>query len=122
MVGLHRGDDGASRYGASRRMSPFIAHHATRQACRDSIQREGILPSRPTALQPYGVYVFRDDTDIDHNTWSRGRCLRWAHDQRQDVWRVAYIGPMRPDHLVTNAMVLLERVRPSEVTLVTRNR
>jgi hypothetical protein len=101
-------------------MSPLVAFHATRRACRDTIQRFGLLPSRPTQLQPYGVYVFNDD--LEHPTWSRGsRPVVWAPSTRLDVWQVTYIGPMRPDHLVSNGMVFLYPVTPNEVTLVTGN-
>lgn len=101
-------------------MSPLIAYHATRRACRDSIQRDGLLCRSPAGGRPYGVYIFSDD--LDHPTFSRGRCLRWGSHPVQDLWQVAYIGRLTEDRYVENALICLDSIPPSAITLITRNR
>ncbi|MGH7240236.1 MAG: hypothetical protein ACREHG_09285 [Candidatus Saccharimonadales bacterium] len=104
-------------------MSPFIALHATRRACRHSILHLGLLRSQPNRGQPYGIYVYRQDDSIDHQVWLKTfeaiHC-RWAGQPPQDIWMVAYIGPMCEDQYVTNGMVLLQDC--PQVTLVTGNK
>lgn len=103
-------------------MSPFIAFHATRPACRDSIRKRGLLASRPARTQPFGVYVFADT--IRNNPFGmlyRSRRTAWGSSDGQDVWQVAYVGTMMADRFVENAMVLTDTVPPEMVTLVTGN-
>jgi hypothetical protein len=103
-------------------MSPFVAYHATRRACRESIQVYGLCPALPMHGRPFGVYVFSEH--IRHNTHSKGRGarrIRWSSGEGSDVWQVAYIGPLVTDTFIENAVVLLDRVPPLHVTLVTRN-
>lgn len=98
-------------------MSPLVAYHVTRFACRKSISENGLLPNRPTGGRPYGVYVFRPDGALDHgckNSWTE-----WTLNDRQDMWEVAYIGPLMQDDYVLNAVILLGDV--DKVTLVTGN-
>lgn len=93
-------------------MSPLVAYHVTRTACRESIAQHGLLPNQPTKARPYGVYVFRDDGAFDHPGWD-SRTV-WARDfgppLGPDVWEVAYIGPLMVDQYVLNGMVLLGTV------------
>lgn len=98
-------------------MSPLVAYHVTRKACRASIEENGLLCNRPTKARPFGVYVFRWDRSFEHVTWeSRSE---WTFYHGQDLWEVAYIGPLMPDQYVFNALILL---RPAtHVTLVTGN-
>lgn len=96
-------------------MSPMIAYHVTRHACREAILRDGLLCDRPNKGQPFGVYVFREDGSLDH-PGRNSKCF-WTSERSQDVWEVAYIGPMIADQYVLNGYVLL---RPATmVTLVT---
>lgn len=101
-------------------MSPLIAYHATRRACRESILRNGLLCSRPRPFlgvhHPFGVYVFREDGSFDHPCMSR---TVWGHAPRQDLWEVAYIGPMMTDPYVLNAVILL--LPADHVTLMAGN-
>lgn len=97
-------------------MSPLVACHATRNACRHGIQAFGLLPNKLPG-RPYGVYVFRSDHGFDHLGWN-SRC-EWTVTPGQDLWRVAYIGPVMEDQYVCNALILLDTV--DHVTLVTGN-
>lgn len=104
-------------------MSPLIALHATSVACRDSIRRRGLLPGQPNESRPYGVYVYSDGVG---NRGSRcrnqdGSPRIWDSLPAQDVWQVAYIGPMAPDVYIANALILFDRIEPEYITLVTRN-
>lgn len=98
-------------------MSPLVAYHVTRNACRESIRRHGLLPGHDRRGRPFGVYVFRGDNSFDH------LCINsrteWTRAPRQDLWRVAYIGPLTHDAYVLNGFVLLGTV--DNVTLVTGN-
>lgn len=85
-------------------MSPLVAYHVTRTACRDSIQEYGLLPNRLPG-RPYGVYVFRGDDSFDHLGWN-STCV-WHDSPASDLWEVTYIGPLMPDRYVLNAMILL---------------
>ena len=99
-------------------MSPLVAYHATRRACRESISQRGLIASEPTLQQPVGVYVFRHDHR--HGAVMRGGPVAtWDYAPRQDLWQVAYIGPLMLDRFVSNGFILLKSVPPSEVTLVT---
>lgn len=103
-------------------MSPIVGLHATSRRCRDSIREYGIIPSEPTLLQPFGVYVFSDDDEFTHPTYSRSSMpsfVTWAAEWCQDVWAVAYIGPIVPDHLVANALVFLTEEPVTLITLIT---
>lgn len=98
-------------------MSPLVAYHATRPACRASIAEHGLLPNSPKGARPYGVYVFRSDDEFAHV--GRNTRAEWDHHPRQDLWEVAYIGRLMPDRYVLNGMILLGTV--THVTLVTGN-
>lgn len=98
-------------------MSPLVAYHATSYKCRDSIQRHGLLCNRTAGKRPLGVYVFREDGSLDHPGWN-SRTI-WTSGRAQDIWEVAYIGPIMADQYVLNAMILLLPAR--HVTLVTGN-
>lgn len=98
-------------------MSPVVAYHATRAACRDSIHAYGLLANRPTQARPFGVYVFRTDDSFAHVTWESD--TEWGSWYGQDLWEVTYIGPMMLDQYVLNALILLGRVE--HVSLVTGN-
>lgn len=84
-------------------MSPIVAYHATRSACRRSILQRGLLGNQPNKSRPFGVYVFNDDFGHGARHW-----VRWSYSHRQDLWRVTYIGPVRIDEYVTNGMILLD--------------
>lgn len=98
-------------------MSPIVAYHVTRAACRESIQANGLLPNQPTKARPYGVYVFRFDGSFHHWTWESR--TEWTFYHNQDLWCVSYIGPLMLDQYVSNAMILLDVV--DHVSLVTGN-
>lgn len=98
-------------------MSPLVAYHATRPACREGIVTNGLLPSSYPRHRPYGVYVFRMDGSFDHLCWNSR--TYWDASPRADVWQVAYIGPLMIDQYVQNGMILLGTV--DRVTLVTGN-
>ena len=105
-------------------MSPLVALHVTRVTCRESIRQRGLIPAQPRKGRPFGVYVYTDGNDFDHTTWMRkftSRATVWAAGPRQDIWAVAYIGPLTVDRYVRNALIFLEKVTPEHVTLVTRN-
>jgi hypothetical protein len=95
-------------------MSPIMALHASRDCCRHSIRKHGLLPAQPMRGRPYGVYVFRDDGAFDHLGWN-SRTV-WEHHPKLDLWECAYIGPLCIDQYVLNAMVFLDTVE--HVTLV----
>jgi hypothetical protein len=95
-------------------MSPLVAYHATRRACRDSILRNGLLGNSPNGGRPFGVYVFRVDGGLDHVC--RNSRLAWDVARAQDLWQVAYIGPVMLDRYVLNAAILLAPA--THVTLV----
>ena len=98
-------------------MSPLVAYHATNPKCRESIRDNGLLPSQPIMGRPHGVYVFRPDESFDHLGWnSHGM---WDCAPGEDLWKVAYIGPLMIDQYILNAMILLGTV--DHVTLVTGN-
>lgn len=103
-------------------MSPVIFYHSTLPRHRESIERLGLLPGLPHPAQYFGVYVYNDD--FGHATHTKGsfrrafRCY-WAHGDGNDLWQVAYIGPMFEDQFVENGMVLEDTA--TQVTLVTRN-
>lgn len=98
-------------------MSPIVGYHATRDACRRSIKRDGLIAMMPTGYRPMGVYVFRDDGSFDHPGFN-SKCV-WEWEPRQDLWEAAYIGPLMEDEYVLNALIFLENVE--HVTLVTGN-
>lgn len=97
-------------------MSPVVAYHVTRSACRSSIRTYGLLPASPMK-RPFGVYVFRDDDSFAHVTWES--TAEWTYYHGQDLWEVAYIGPMMLDQYVLNALIFLGPV--DHVSLVTGN-
>ena len=99
-------------------MSPLVAYHATRRACRDSILQNGLLCDRPTGKRPFGVYVFREDGSLDHSGMNTRTV--WESHRAQDLWEVSYIGPIAPDRFVLNAVILLQPA--TQVTLVTGNK
>lgn len=103
-------------------MSPLIAYHATPMRHRNSIAELGLLACCPMKGRPYGVYVFSNA--FDHPVFSRARRSRaikckWDWQPPSDLWQVAYIGPLSPDHYVANAMILHERVPPQCLSLIT---
>lgn len=98
-------------------MSPIVGYHATRNCCRQSIRKYGILPGQPAKGRPHGVYVFRHDGAFDHVGFN-SRTV-WEAHSRLDVWECAYIGPVVEDRFVLNAMIFLDSVQ--HVTLVTGN-
>lgn len=103
-------------------MSPIVGFHATTRRCRDGIRKRGLIPSEPSMLQPFGVYVYRPDDEFTHPIFSRASrpvFTTWASDWPQDVWEVSYIGPLMPDHLVTNALVFLTTEPITDITLIT---
>lgn len=93
-------------------MSLFIGYHATPRRNRASILAHGLRAHTPDG-RPNGVYVFNDDL---HNPDAMS--LQWSRGAGQDLWQVAYFGPMQPDRLCWNA-VILPSVTP--VTLVSGN-
>jgi hypothetical protein len=104
-------------------VSPLAAYHSTSRRHRESIQEHGLLPNLPNATQLYGVYVFRDD--LYHRTRHmriRGAFrqvrVRWAHETHNDLWEVAYVGPLCPDQFVENGLVLY--YPPQLVSLLTQ--
>ena len=119
-MGLHWGTHGRSRDGA---VSPFVGYHAAHPLARNSILREGLVcgkltgrvVARPPDPHPWGVFVFNDD--YENPTGWMGK---WAKGPTQDLWSVSYIGPMCPDPLLRNAVILLAD-RVTTVTLVTGN-
>lgn len=102
-------------------MSPFVAYHATSRRHRDSIWQHGLLIDYSGERSPerIGIYVFNDE--CQHPTFSRSPIggIWWSYGVRQDVWQVAYIGPLAPDHYVNNGMILYERVPPQCLSLIT---
>lgn len=89
-----------------------MAYHSTPRRHREAIQRYGLLPSLPSPAQFYGVYVYRDD--YSHPTRAKGNLSRsfrchWSHAAPNDLWRVAYIGPLCGDQFVENGLVLFDR-------------
>lgn len=98
-------------------MSPLVAYHATRAACRESIRQHGLLPTGSHDGRPFGVYVFRPDSELDHPC--KNSACEWECHPRQDLWETAYIGPLAPDQYVLNAVILFGLV--DHVTLVTSN-
>jgi hypothetical protein len=67
------------------------------------------------------VYVFSEYILNNPYGMYRSRRTRWEWYGQEDLWQVAYIGPMLADRLVENAMILLGDVLPEMVTLVTGN-
>lgn len=105
-------------------MSPLVAYHATSRKCRDSIGDDGLIACQPMRGRPHGVYVYRDDDSIDHPTFTRAGPIRWGcfgGPYGSDLWRIAYVGPLTSDHYVTNALICLDSIPPSAITLITRN-
>lgn len=100
------------------RMSPFICYHVTARRNRSSIRELGLLAARPRGggnveRQPYGVYAFSPDLrNFDSAP------VEWCWWDGLDCWQIAHIGPMRPDPLVRNGIILS---RVTDVTLVTGN-
>lgn len=98
-------------------MSPVLVYHTSPFRRRAGILRHGkIFPNEPSAAEPYGVYVYRDDGSWNHPTWN-SRTV-WTAG-RQDVWMIAYIGPIMMDKFVHNGMILLDVA--DHVTLTTGN-
>lgn len=101
-------------------MSPFVAYHATSRRHRDSIREHGLLLNfERMSPERNGVYVFNDE--CEHPTFSRSALggIFWSYGVNQDLWEVAYIGPMAPDHFVNNGIILYERVPPECLSLIT---
>jgi hypothetical protein len=102
-------------------VSPLVAYHSTPRRHRASIERHGLLCGLPNVGQHFGVYVYSDD--YEHATCERRRSKQywvyWAHRPPNDLWRVAYIGPLCPDQYVANALVLFERVQVLHLSRVT---
>lgn len=94
----------------------FVGYHESPRRNRANILAQGLLAQYPMGLdsQPEGVYVFSDGLG---NLQPRPHVL-WASSPSCDTWRVAYCGPMAPDPLVVNAVILPS---VSDVTLVTGN-
>lgn len=100
-------------------MSPLIAYHTAPPRCRDHIRKHGLLPNLPNPSQLFGIYVYRDDyTHPLRSRRSRRYWCHWTHRPQNDLWEVAYIGPMCGDQFVTNGLVLFER--PQFVSLLSR--
>lgn len=115
MVGANRGTHGDARH--EYRVSPFICYHASARRNRDGILRDGLLPGQPSECQPSGVYAFSPHL-ANFTDRSTAQQCGWSYGPGQDLWQIAYIGPMRVDPCLRNAVVL-----PSvtSVTLVTGN-
>lgn len=95
----------------------FVGYHETSPAYRASIQQLGLVANTPGGLlitQPHGVYVFSPEL---RNDIAASFFCEWAH-LGGDLWRVGYCGPMLPDPLVRNAVIL---PAVTDVTLVTGN-
>jgi len=101
-------------------VSPVIVYHSTARRHRESIERHGLLGNLPNAGQWWGIYTFRDDyrhipprDRRNRRTWTI-----WTHHEPNDLWEIAYIGPLLPDQYVANGLVLTER--PEFVSRVSR--
>lgn len=106
-------------------MNLIVGYHATRWRHRDGIRKHGLLRSEPSLPQPFGVYIYRDDTEFDHPTYGKERALRcrWGPGNlyaidRMDIWQVCYCGPMLPDQYVENGMVCLADIPSEFLTLL----
>lgn len=90
-------------------MSPFICYHVSPRRNRRSILQRGLV------AHGEGVYAFSHDLV---NRVDKYPVVIWGNGPGPDVWQIAYIGPMRIDPLLQNAVIL-----PSvtDVTLVTGN-
>src|SRR5215469_455494 len=102
-------------------MSPLVAYHSTARRHREAIHRYGLIPALPSSAQWFGVYVYRDDythrtRHMRYRSGIRPVSCWWAHRPPNDLWEVAYIGPLYPDQFVANALVLSEP--PEHVSLV----
>lgn len=94
----------------------FIGYHATSRRYRRSIAARGLIAAKPYC-QREGVFVFSDDLATPMLPGLPR--VRWAaRPETQDIWCVAYCGPMIADPFVENGLIL-----PSvtDVTLVTGN-
>lgn len=98
-------------------MSPLVAYHSTTFRHRASIQQRGLLAGKPMFQRIFGVYVFRNDHG--HPTRMRGARCVWGWDYPNDLWRVAYIGPLSEDRYVENGLVLHQSIPPQHITLIT---
>ena len=90
-------------------MSPFICYHVTRRRNRRSILQRGLRARNG------GVYAFSPHLS---NHPDKYPVVVWVSGPGQDLWQIAYVGPMGIDPLLENAVIL-----PSvtDVTLVTGN-
>lgn len=102
-------------------MVQLVALHVTYVTRRESIRARGLLGAQPTKARPFGVYVFRDDGSLDHNTIGSHR-IHWSSERGSDTWQAVYCGPVMPDRYIVNGIILLEDVPPSDVSLVTGNK
>lgn len=94
----------------------FIGYHATSRSRRASIESIGLSVDFSMA-EPPGVYVF--DPYMSNGEGSSAQECAWDFGPNNDLWRVAYCGPMIRDECLRNAVIL-----PSvqDVTLVTGNK
>ena len=97
-------------------MSPLVAYHATPVRHREGIYRHGLLCSQPVRNRPFGVYVYRNDSEFDHPTLNSHTV--WGCGGKLDEWEVSYIGPVTSDIYVANALIFLRAVPRECVSLV----
>ena len=92
-------------------MPLYVGTHATEPENLESIMAQGLEPRLPSEnhwsfldKQPRGVYTLPIDEDP------------WARYGTEYSLRVAYFGPMIPDPLVEEAIVLEDRVDPQWIS------
>lgn len=122
MAGPYRHPYVNARYGTS--VNLVVGYHATWWRHRDSIRERGLLRSEPSFTQPFGIYIYRDDTEFDHPSYGKEKALRcrWSSsyvpDNVVDIWQIGYCGPMIPDQYVENGMVCLADIPSEFLTLL----
>ena len=93
--------------------------HATSAKHRESIMTQGLLPHTPGIdgnypffknEQPRGVYMFSRHI-TEWGGWDR------QHDN-DDLWRIAYFGPLRRDQLIDNAVIAPDVIEPCRLYLM----
>ena len=122
MAGPYRHTHVNAWYGTS--VNLIVGYHETWWRHRDGIRRHGLLRSEPSLAQPFGIYIYRNDTEFDHPTYGKETALRcrWGAQTKTsaliDIWRVYYCGPMIPDQYVENGMVCLVDIPSEFLTLL----
>lgn len=102
-----------------------MLYHATPRRHRDAIRQYGLLPNLPNCSQLFGVYAFQDeayhDTRMMRGIGGRWRRVRvwWDYKPPNDLWQIAYVGPITPDQFVENGFVL-DAIPPEHVSLVSQ--